>query len=303
MGFGHRVYKNYDPGEDHPEYLDESSRRPSTTRWSRSPASWRNGRSTTTTSPRASSTRTSTSTRGSSTRRWTSRPTCSRRCSPSPDLRLGRPVDGDADDPDTKIARPRQIYTGERELEYVAVGDRDGPGENRRSAGPPAETASPGRLARSAGDWGPVSRPAWKLTVRNGPEVEHSFEDSTRPSRRCARGRWRSAARAGQAGQRAAAGSSPATGRGAAAAERRGRLSQAGRRRRRPRRRQLRPLRRGVAREELDPPTTTRLSTWCARLWRERADERQGQQTQRDPRRAATPRATGCGSRTAPSRR
>ena len=35
-------------------------------------------RSTTSTSPRASSTRTSTSTRGSSTRRWRSRPTCSR---------------------------------------------------------------------------------------------------------------------------------------------------------------------------------------------------------------------------------
>ena len=66
-------------GADHPELpRRRSSRRPSTTRWSRSPASWRNGRSRTSTSPRASSTRTSTSTRESSTRRWTSRPTCSR---------------------------------------------------------------------------------------------------------------------------------------------------------------------------------------------------------------------------------
>jgi citrate synthase len=77
MGFGHRVYKNYDPWA-------RSSRRRSTTRWSRSRRSWRNARSTTTTSPPASSTRTSTSTRGSSTRRWASRRTCSPSSSPSP---------------------------------------------------------------------------------------------------------------------------------------------------------------------------------------------------------------------------
>jgi citrate synthase len=39
------------------------------------------------------------------------------------------------DDPDTKIARPRQIYTGERELDYVAMADRDGP---EKIVGPPA---------------------------------------------------------------------------------------------------------------------------------------------------------------------
>jgi citrate synthase len=27
-------------------------------------------------------------------------------------------------DPDTKIARPRQIYTGERERDYVGLADR-----------------------------------------------------------------------------------------------------------------------------------------------------------------------------------
>jgi hypothetical protein len=39
------------------------------------------------------------------------------------------------DDPEQKIARPRQIYTGEREREYVAVGDREGP---EKIVGPPA---------------------------------------------------------------------------------------------------------------------------------------------------------------------
>jgi citrate synthase len=39
------------------------------------------------------------------------------------------------EDPDTKIARPRQIYTGEREREYVKIGDREGP---EKILGPPA---------------------------------------------------------------------------------------------------------------------------------------------------------------------
>jgi citrate synthase len=39
------------------------------------------------------------------------------------------------EDPETKIARPRQIYTGEREREYVPVDDRDGP---EKIVGPPA---------------------------------------------------------------------------------------------------------------------------------------------------------------------
>jgi hypothetical protein len=31
------------------------------------------------------------------------------------------------DDPDTKIARPRQIYTGPRDVAYTPIADRDGP--------------------------------------------------------------------------------------------------------------------------------------------------------------------------------
>ncbi len=39
------------------------------------------------------------------------------------------------DDPEQKISRPRQIYTGERGRDYVALGDREGP---EKIAGPPA---------------------------------------------------------------------------------------------------------------------------------------------------------------------
>ncbi|HWO16127.1 MAG TPA: citrate synthase [Solirubrobacterales bacterium] len=39
------------------------------------------------------------------------------------------------DDPEQKIARPRQVYTGERDRDYVAVADREGP---EKIVGPPA---------------------------------------------------------------------------------------------------------------------------------------------------------------------
>jgi citrate synthase len=39
------------------------------------------------------------------------------------------------EDPETKIARPRQIYTGKRELDYVGIDDREGP---EKIVGPPA---------------------------------------------------------------------------------------------------------------------------------------------------------------------
>jgi citrate synthase len=39
------------------------------------------------------------------------------------------------EDPEQKIARPRQIYTGYRDREYLAVGDREGP---EKIVGPPA---------------------------------------------------------------------------------------------------------------------------------------------------------------------
>jgi citrate synthase len=39
------------------------------------------------------------------------------------------------EDPDKKIARPRQIYTGDRERDYVEIADREGP---EKIVGPPA---------------------------------------------------------------------------------------------------------------------------------------------------------------------
>jgi len=36
------------------------------------------------------------------------------------------------EDPEQKIARPRQIYTGERDLDYVPIGERDR--EHRRAS-------------------------------------------------------------------------------------------------------------------------------------------------------------------------
>ncbi len=86
MGFGHRVYKNYDPRakimqETCHEVLPSSASR--TTRRSTSPWSWSASRCMTTTSSARSSTRTSTSTLASSSRRWASRPQCSPSSSPS----------------------------------------------------------------------------------------------------------------------------------------------------------------------------------------------------------------------------
>jgi citrate synthase len=40
-----------------------------------------------------------------------------------------------SDDPEQKIARPRQVYTGERDREYLPVGEREGP---EKIVGPPA---------------------------------------------------------------------------------------------------------------------------------------------------------------------
>jgi citrate synthase len=49
------------------------------------------------------------------------------------------------EDPEKKIARPRQIYTGERELEYVPLENREGP---EKIVGPPARR--PKRTRRGA---------------------------------------------------------------------------------------------------------------------------------------------------------
>jgi citrate synthase len=40
------------------------------------------------------------------------------------------------EDPETKIARPRQIYTGHRDRDYVPMADREGP---EKITGPPAK--------------------------------------------------------------------------------------------------------------------------------------------------------------------
>jgi citrate synthase len=40
------------------------------------------------------------------------------------------------DDPEQKIARPRQIYTGERDRDYVPAPERTGP---EKIVGPPAK--------------------------------------------------------------------------------------------------------------------------------------------------------------------
>jgi citrate synthase len=49
------------------------------------------------------------------------------------------------DDPEQKIARPRQIYVGDRERDYAAIGDRQGP---EKITGPPARR--PKRQRRGA---------------------------------------------------------------------------------------------------------------------------------------------------------
>ena len=51
------------------------------------------------------------------------------------------------DDPEQKIARPRQIYIGERERDYVAIDEREGP---EKIIGPPARR--PKRQRRGAGN-------------------------------------------------------------------------------------------------------------------------------------------------------
>ena len=59
------------------------------------------------------------------------------------------------DDPEQKIARPRQIYTGEREREYVAIDDREGP---EKIVGPPAQAAETA-AARGVGAGGGIGTP------------------------------------------------------------------------------------------------------------------------------------------------
>ena len=70
------------------------------------------------------------------------------------------------DDPEQKIARPRQIYTGKRDQDYVPIDDREGP---EKITGPPArrpKLIQPRRIAD------------WKVTTRRGPKVGRESFDS-----------------------------------------------------------------------------------------------------------------------------
>ena len=71
------------------------------------------------------STRTWTSTAGSSTRHCSSRRRCSPCCSRSAAPRAGsRSGTRGVQDKEQKIARPKQIYTGQRELDFVPASER-----------------------------------------------------------------------------------------------------------------------------------------------------------------------------------
>ena len=66
------------------------------------------------------------------------------------------------DDPEQKIARPRQIYTGERDRTTSPIDAARGAREDHRPAGAPAEAPAARRLSTWRG---------WRLTARHGPKV------------------------------------------------------------------------------------------------------------------------------------
>ena len=55
------------------------------------------------------------------------------------------------EDPELKIARPRQIYTGRRDVDYTPRRQARGPREDHRAAGEAAEEAPPRRLSDGGG--------------------------------------------------------------------------------------------------------------------------------------------------------
>ena len=144
MGFGHRVYKNYDPRAAIVKKADQRGARGGSarrTRCSTSRCGSRRSRSPTTTSSRASSTRTSTSTpgviykaMGFPTRMFTVL------------FALGRLPGWIAqwremiEDPATKIGRPRQVYVGSPERAYVVAALRPALSRHPAQRGEPAGT-------------------------------------------------------------------------------------------------------------------------------------------------------------------
>ncbi len=92
-------------------------------------------------------------------------------------------------DPEKKIARPRQIYTGKRDEDYVPIEDRDGP---EKITGPPARRPKLIRRGACKARWrealGAMS--AWKVTMRHGPQVSRGgVRHARRRPGRGARGR------------------------------------------------------------------------------------------------------------------
>ena len=138
MGFGHRVYKNYDPRAKiikkmADQVFEVTGKNPlldialELERIALQDDYFVS----------ASSTPTSISTRGSSTRRWASRsdhvPGAVRH---SAHGRLAGAVGGDAARPgDQKIARPRQVYTGSEQRDYVPMEERDPQARRKATTG------------------------------------------------------------------------------------------------------------------------------------------------------------------------
>ena len=115
------------------------------------------------------------------------------------------------DDPEQKIARPRQIYIGERDRDYVPIERPRGPREDHRPAGPPAEAPAPRRVTRFGRD----RLAAYRLTIRHGSDVTHerfASLDAGRSPRSSGRRRGRSAARGRWTRSARCATTSPASG-------------------------------------------------------------------------------------------
>ena len=124
------------------------------------------------------------------------------------------------EDPEQKIARPRQIYTGYARARLRADGRPRGPRENHRPARAAPETPAPRRLSETSRaspshelvGWA-VARPSWKLTVR--ARRRRRTRRVRRPRRGgrgdAASGRWRSAPRRRRRRRRCCATSSPRT--------------------------------------------------------------------------------------------
>ena len=190
MGFGHRVYKNYDPRakiikQIAHEVFEVTGKNPLID----IALELERSRSRTTTSSSASSTRTSTSTRASSTRRWASRSRCSPCCSPSrarpgwmaqwAELRARRGAEDLA--AEAALHRPRRAAVRSARL---SAGRRGA----RRDRGPRPHLTFAARLPRRGKPQAvcrvvpPAARkqnhPAWNRIVSRRPRTDASASGS-----------------------------------------------------------------------------------------------------------------------------